>query len=247
MLYSSIWSSYKYTVNICIQFSHILYMPCPSKPSLINYSYNSWSRLSRTKSLTHYPEISKCIPVAYKHFPCFQISLIHNLPLAWDQVLYSLNKLLFYSFAQTNLWIVNTRKGNHSMKFLCDNDIDIFQHVCAFLILILVRMKFHGNNTDLINTSQWRHIHSLSPNSTSTTNTCWVFPRTRVDNSSHQNLQWILKTQQEEIIQTQYQDFRRATWSMSNKLFSFMQTLHFPVTFTTSTGKNKMQHLQFIA
>ena len=49
------------------------------------------------------------------------------------------------------------------------------------------------SDANLINTPQWRHIHSLSSDSASTAYTCRVFPRTRVDNSRHQNLQWILK------------------------------------------------------
>jgi hypothetical protein len=61
-----------------------------------------------------------------------------------------------------------------------------------YLLSLVYLYKHH-----LINTSQRRHIHSLSPDSTGTTNTCRVFPRSRVDNCRHQNLQWILKWQQQ--------------------------------------------------
>lgn len=56
-----------------------------------------------------------------------------------------------------------------------------------------VKNKVSWWDANLINTPQWRHIHSLSSDCASTAYTCRVFPRTRVDNSRHQNLQWILQ------------------------------------------------------
>lgn len=56
-----------------------------------------------------------------------------------------------------------------------------------------VKNKVWWCDANLINTSQWRHIHSLSSDCASTAYTCRVFSRTRVDNSWHQNLQWILQ------------------------------------------------------
>ena len=45
----------------------------------------------------------------------------------------------------------------------------------------------------LVDTSERRHIHSLTTNSTGTTNPGWIFPGSRVDDSVDQNLEWVLK------------------------------------------------------
>ncbi|KAH3794350.1 hypothetical protein DPMN_147883 [Dreissena polymorpha] len=45
----------------------------------------------------------------------------------------------------------------------------------------------------LVDTAQGRHVHSLSPHGTRTTNTGRVFTWAAVDDSGHTHLKWVLK------------------------------------------------------
>ena len=44
----------------------------------------------------------------------------------------------------------------------------------------------------LIDSPEWRHIHSLPPHSSSTSDSSGVLPRATVGDGIHQHLQWVL-------------------------------------------------------
>ena len=47
----------------------------------------------------------------------------------------------------------------------------------------------------LVDSSQWRHINSLSPDSSCTSNSGGVFPGARVDDGVDKDLEWVLASQ----------------------------------------------------
>ena len=54
----------------------------------------------------------------------------------------------------------------------------------------------------LVNSSEWRHINSLSSDSSSTSNTCRVLTWSRVDDGVDQDLEWILTSQEMDDLET---------------------------------------------
>ena len=54
----------------------------------------------------------------------------------------------------------------------------------------------------LVNSSEWRHINSLSSDSSSTSNTCRVLTWSRVDDGVDQDLKWVLTGQEMDDLET---------------------------------------------
>ena len=54
----------------------------------------------------------------------------------------------------------------------------------------------------LVNSSEWRHINSLSSDSSSTSNTCGVLTWSRVDDGVDQDLEWVLTSQEMDDLET---------------------------------------------
>ena len=54
----------------------------------------------------------------------------------------------------------------------------------------------------LVNSSEWRHINSLSSDSSSTSNTCGVLTWSRVDDGVDQDLKWVLTGQEMDDLET---------------------------------------------
>ena len=54
----------------------------------------------------------------------------------------------------------------------------------------------------LVNSSEWRHINSLSSDSSSTSNTCRVLTWSRVDDGVDQDLEWVLTSQEMDDLET---------------------------------------------
>jgi hypothetical protein len=72
----------------------------------------------------------------------------------------------------------------------------------------------------LVDTAEGRHINSLSPNSTSTTNTSGVFTGARVDDGINQNLEWVVSGQQMDDLESVLQD------PNSHQLLSVVTSVH---------------------
>ena len=56
----------------------------------------------------------------------------------------------------------------------------------------------------LVDSSEWRHIHSLSANSSGSSDTRGVLPWTTVGYGIHQHLQWVLDNNNDELVRQNY-------------------------------------------
>ena len=82
-----------------------------------------------------------------------------------------------------------------SKKYLGSIDKLISQTLCNWLDVSKCRFaRSSAEKPDrLVHTTQWWHIHSLTPHCTCTTNTSRVFSWPSIDDCIDQNLKWILE------------------------------------------------------
>ena len=72
----------------------------------------------------------------------------------------------------------------------------------------------------LVNSSEWRHINSLSSDSSSTSNTCRVLTWSRVDDGVDQDLEWVLTGQEMDDLETVLNN------SNSQQLLAVVSSVH---------------------